>query len=70
MPIFTMTMGKVWCAQPEWVFDFTLATSGEPVEYLSEHAVHDMAEDDGNTLEDEGWTFMNAWHPYQDKSGD
>lgn len=55
MPVFTMSMGNCWAAKSGWMFDFVLATHGEPIEMLHEDKVH------SEEWEKDGWTFMNSY---------
>jgi hypothetical protein len=60
MPIFTMNMGGIGLSDKRWIFDFVLAAGGESIEMLHENLV------ESEQWDKDGWTFMNAWHPYKE----
>jgi len=61
MPLFTMGLCGCQMVDKRWVFDFILATGNDM------RLVHEQS-DDLPAGDEEGWTFINAWHEYKEKS--
>jgi len=60
MPLFTMGFGGCQMVDKRWVFDFILATGNDM------KLVHEQS-DERPDSDEEGWTFINAWHEYKEK---
>lgn len=65
MPLFTMGLGGAGLVSKNWLFDFILEVGREPTDLLHEDDLFKLSPD-GQTLEEAGWTFINAWNRHED----